>query len=177
MASFTCTVCFCPVICVVHVLITVQALYLKNNGLKSLPSSIFKLCTELSILDLHGTEITMDVLRQVFNFLLHHVVTYFGLPLTISKPHSLKDGKILMREDARNIRSNWSSEWSAQPNLMKELIKADRPEHWRLVNEMNSSSIYQKFAILSWYSENVWRSSKKTNENFWRDFIFTRKIN
>ncbi|XP_047270598.1 LRR repeats and ubiquitin-like domain-containing protein At2g30105 isoform X1 [Capsicum annuum] len=42
-----------------------KALYLRNNGLKSLPSSIFKQCCELSILDLHGTEITMDVICQI----------------------------------------------------------------------------------------------------------------
>ncbi|KAF3661753.1 hypothetical protein FXO37_12789 [Capsicum annuum] len=42
-----------------------MALYLRNNGLKSLPSSIFKQCCELSILDLHGTEITMDVICQI----------------------------------------------------------------------------------------------------------------
>ncbi|XP_051134417.1 LRR repeats and ubiquitin-like domain-containing protein At2g30105 [Andrographis paniculata] len=41
-----------------------KALYLKHNGLKSLPSTLFKSCLQLSILDLHGTEITMDVLRQ-----------------------------------------------------------------------------------------------------------------
>ncbi|KAM3309377.1 LRR repeats and ubiquitin-like domain-containing protein isoform X1 [Capsicum chacoense] len=42
-----------------------KALYLRNNGLKTLPSSIFKQCCELSILDLHGTEITMDVICQI----------------------------------------------------------------------------------------------------------------
>lgn len=42
-----------------------QALHLSNNGLKSLPSTLFKMCSQLSTLDLHGTEITMDVLRQV----------------------------------------------------------------------------------------------------------------
>ena len=42
-----------------------QALHLSNNGLKSLPSTIFKMCLQLSTLDLHNTEITMDVLRQV----------------------------------------------------------------------------------------------------------------
>lgn len=42
-----------------------QALYLGNNGLKSLPSNLFKMCVQLSTLDLHGTEITMDLLRQV----------------------------------------------------------------------------------------------------------------
>ncbi|PHU13682.1 hypothetical protein BC332_14887 [Capsicum chinense] len=41
-----------------------KALYLRNNGSKSLPSIIFKQCCELSILDLHGTEITMDVICQ-----------------------------------------------------------------------------------------------------------------
>ncbi|GKV08407.1 hypothetical protein SLEP1_g20039 [Rubroshorea leprosula] len=41
-----------------------KALYLSNNGLKSLPSTLFKKCPQLSTLDLHCTEITMDVLRQ-----------------------------------------------------------------------------------------------------------------
>ncbi|KAF5188188.1 Lrr repeats and ubiquitin-like domain-containing protein [Thalictrum thalictroides] len=41
-----------------------QALHLRNNGLKSLPSTLFKLCSKLSTLDLHGTEITIDLLRQ-----------------------------------------------------------------------------------------------------------------
>lgn len=42
-----------------------KALRLSNNGLKALPSTLFKRCLRLSTLDLHGTEITMDVLRQV----------------------------------------------------------------------------------------------------------------
>ncbi|KAH9601980.1 hypothetical protein KSS87_000353 [Heliosperma pusillum] len=42
-----------------------KSLRLSNNGLKSLPSSIFKKCVKLSSLDLHGTQITMDVLREV----------------------------------------------------------------------------------------------------------------
>lgn len=42
-----------------------KALYLGNNGLKSLPSSIFKQCCQLSTLDLHGTEITIDVICQI----------------------------------------------------------------------------------------------------------------
>ncbi|CDP10058.1 unnamed protein product [Coffea canephora] len=41
-----------------------KALYASNNGLRSLPSILFKMCSQLSILDLHGTEVTMDVLRQ-----------------------------------------------------------------------------------------------------------------
>ncbi|KAJ8647632.1 hypothetical protein MRB53_000655 [Persea americana] len=41
-----------------------KALHLSNNGLKSLPSTLFKMCSQLCTLDLHGTEITMDVLRQ-----------------------------------------------------------------------------------------------------------------
>ncbi|GFZ01571.1 hypothetical protein Acr_15g0001800 [Actinidia rufa] len=40
------------------------ALHLSNNGLKSLPSTLFKMCIQLSTLDLHGSEITMDLLRQ-----------------------------------------------------------------------------------------------------------------
>ncbi|KAL2508091.1 Leucine-rich repeat [Forsythia ovata] len=41
-----------------------KALYLSNNGLKSLPITLFKMCVQLSTLDLHGTEITADILRQ-----------------------------------------------------------------------------------------------------------------
>jgi Leucine-rich repeat (LRR) protein len=40
-------------------------LHLRNNGLKSLPANLFKECSQLTTLDLHGTEITNDVLRQV----------------------------------------------------------------------------------------------------------------
>ncbi|CAN4102189.1 unnamed protein product [Withania somnifera] len=47
-----------------------KALYLRNNGLKSLPSSIFEGCCQLSTLDIHGTEITIDVICQVVNYLL-----------------------------------------------------------------------------------------------------------
>ncbi|CAI0399928.1 unnamed protein product [Linum tenue] len=42
-----------------------KALHLGNNGLKTLPSVLFKSCTQLSILDLHNTEITMEVLRHL----------------------------------------------------------------------------------------------------------------
>ncbi|RZC54831.1 hypothetical protein C5167_013679 [Papaver somniferum] len=42
-----------------------KALHLSNNGLKSLPSTLFKMCTHLSTLDLHNTEITIDILSQV----------------------------------------------------------------------------------------------------------------
>ncbi|KAF9596664.1 hypothetical protein IFM89_012863 [Coptis chinensis] len=45
-------------------LCNLKALYLRNNGLTSLPSTLFKLCLKLSTLDLHNTEITMDLLRQ-----------------------------------------------------------------------------------------------------------------
>lgn len=45
--------------------IATQALHLDNNGLKTLPSTLLKNCTQLSTLDLHGTEITMDILRPV----------------------------------------------------------------------------------------------------------------
>lgn len=41
-----------------------KALYLGNNGMKSLPSKLFKTCLQLSTLDLHNTEITIDLLRQ-----------------------------------------------------------------------------------------------------------------
>lgn len=46
-----------------------QALYLKNNGVRTLPPTLFEGCRQLSILDLHGTEITNDVLRQVLGVL------------------------------------------------------------------------------------------------------------
>ncbi|THU66071.1 hypothetical protein C4D60_Mb05t10330 [Musa balbisiana] len=42
-----------------------KALILRNNGLKSLPPTLFKTCYQLSTLDLHGTEITNDFLRQI----------------------------------------------------------------------------------------------------------------
>ncbi|KAF1891283.1 hypothetical protein Lal_00001426 [Lupinus albus] len=42
----------------------VEALHLSNNGMKSLPSQLFKTCLLLSTLDLHNTEITIDLLRQ-----------------------------------------------------------------------------------------------------------------
>ncbi|KAI8523533.1 hypothetical protein RHMOL_Rhmol13G0081500 [Rhododendron molle] len=42
-----------------------KALHLSNNGLKSLPPTLFKMCIHLSTLDLHGSEITMDLLRQL----------------------------------------------------------------------------------------------------------------
>ncbi|KAL1370154.1 hypothetical protein AAHE18_01G039400 [Arachis hypogaea] len=42
----------------------VEALYLSNNAMKSLPSKLFKTCLQLSTLDLHNTEITIDILRQ-----------------------------------------------------------------------------------------------------------------
>ncbi|KAG6409912.1 hypothetical protein SASPL_127954 [Salvia splendens] len=42
----------------------VDALCLSNNGLTTLPKTLFRLCIELSTLDLHGTEITIDLLRQ-----------------------------------------------------------------------------------------------------------------
>ncbi|CAL8998930.1 unnamed protein product [Prunus brigantina] len=41
-----------------------KSVCLSNNGLKSLPSTLFKKCLQLTTLDLHNTEITMDVLRQ-----------------------------------------------------------------------------------------------------------------
>ncbi|KAK7387263.1 hypothetical protein VNO78_27921 [Psophocarpus tetragonolobus] len=41
-----------------------KALYLSNNAMKSLPSKLFKTCLQLSTLDLHNTEITIDLLRQ-----------------------------------------------------------------------------------------------------------------
>ncbi|XP_031271898.1 LRR repeats and ubiquitin-like domain-containing protein At2g30105 [Pistacia vera] len=41
-----------------------KALHLSNNAMTSLPNSLFRMCTQLSTLDLHNTEITMDTLRQ-----------------------------------------------------------------------------------------------------------------
>ncbi|KAJ4786112.1 LRR/ubiquitin-like domain protein [Rhynchospora pubera] len=46
-------------------LCNLKALYLKNNGVRTVPTTLFKGCQQLSILDLHGTEITNDVLRQI----------------------------------------------------------------------------------------------------------------
>ncbi|KAI3980992.1 hypothetical protein MKX01_025557 [Papaver californicum] len=42
----------------------VYFLHLSNNGLNSLPSTLVDMCTQLSTLDLHNTEITTDVLCQ-----------------------------------------------------------------------------------------------------------------
>uniref|UniRef100_A0A7N1A9F5 Ubiquitin-like domain-containing protein n=1 Tax=Kalanchoe fedtschenkoi TaxID=63787 RepID=A0A7N1A9F5_KALFE len=42
-----------------------KELYLSNNGLKAVPSSLFKNCTSLRKLDLHRTEITMNMLREM----------------------------------------------------------------------------------------------------------------
>ncbi|XP_068337527.1 LRR repeats and ubiquitin-like domain-containing protein At2g30105 [Pyrus communis] len=42
-----------------------KSLYLSNNGLRALPSALFKMWLQLTTLDLHNTEITVDVLRQV----------------------------------------------------------------------------------------------------------------
>ncbi|KAJ4840512.1 hypothetical protein Tsubulata_000451 [Turnera subulata] len=47
--------------CNLHAL---KALFLSNNGLNSLPSTLFKMCQQLSTLDLHNTEITADTIRQ-----------------------------------------------------------------------------------------------------------------
>ncbi|KAH7542740.1 hypothetical protein FEM48_Zijuj02G0106800 [Ziziphus jujuba var. spinosa] len=41
-----------------------KSLHLGNNGLKTLPSTIFSMCLQLTTLDLHNTEITVDLLRQ-----------------------------------------------------------------------------------------------------------------
>ncbi|CAN1201129.1 LRR repeats and ubiquitin-like domain-containing protein At2g30105 [Linum perenne] len=41
-----------------------KALHLGNNGITTLPSVLFKSCKQLSTLDLHNTEITMEVLRK-----------------------------------------------------------------------------------------------------------------
>ncbi|ESR38361.1 hypothetical protein CICLE_v100287042mg, partial [Citrus x clementina] len=42
-----------------------KALQLDNNALKSLPTTLFSKCVQLSTLELHNTEITMDALRQL----------------------------------------------------------------------------------------------------------------
>lgn len=46
-------------------LVNLKVLHLSNNGLTSLPSTLFKMCTQLSTLNLHRTEITNDFLRQI----------------------------------------------------------------------------------------------------------------
>lgn len=46
-------------------LYNLKVLHLRNNGLTSLPATLFRKCSQLITLDLHGTEITNDVLRQV----------------------------------------------------------------------------------------------------------------
>ncbi|XBJ08782.1 hypothetical protein VPH35_014001 [Triticum aestivum] len=42
-----------------------KTLHLRNNGLNSLPPTLFKKCWRLTTLDLHGTGITNDILRQM----------------------------------------------------------------------------------------------------------------
>ncbi|ERN08985.1 hypothetical protein AMTR_s00153p00043840 [Amborella trichopoda] len=42
-----------------------KILRLSNNGLKTLPLALLKNCSHLCTLDLHGTEITMDHLREL----------------------------------------------------------------------------------------------------------------
>lgn len=111
----------------------IQALHLSNNGLKSLPRNLFKMCLQLSTLDLHGTEITMDLLRQVCSFFsVIHYINFGSFSAHFIQRHvnerlsaSLKDGKILMNVVGTNIRSNWISELWTLPHLMKELIKTD----------------------------------------------------
>ncbi|XP_042391763.1 plant intracellular Ras-group-related LRR protein 8-like isoform X1 [Zingiber officinale] len=80
-------------------LLDLKVLILRNNGLKSLPSALFKMCTQLSTLDLHGTQITNDSLRQIFT--------------------RLKDGKILMNAGVQSIRNNSISAWGLQGCLMR----------------------------------------------------------
>ncbi|MQM09406.1 hypothetical protein Taro_042277 [Colocasia esculenta] len=46
-------------------LANLKSLYLRNNALQSLPATLFKMCMQLSTLDLHGTQITNDILRQL----------------------------------------------------------------------------------------------------------------
>ncbi|KAG7010492.1 LRR repeats and ubiquitin-like domain-containing protein [Cucurbita argyrosperma subsp. argyrosperma] len=45
-------------------LLNLKALHLSHNGLRSLPCTLFKMCIHLSTLDLHNTEVTIDLLRQ-----------------------------------------------------------------------------------------------------------------
>lgn len=42
-----------------------KSLDISNNGLKSLPGTLFKNCIQLSTLDVHNTEITLDILREL----------------------------------------------------------------------------------------------------------------
>lgn len=42
-----------------------KSLNISNNGLKSIPGTLFHSCIQLSTLDVHNTEITMDILRQL----------------------------------------------------------------------------------------------------------------
>lgn len=65
--------------------IILQSLSLSNNGLKSLPSTLFKMCLMLTRLDLHNTEITMDLLRQVCT-LAENVkgFVYFAIYLSVT---------------------------------------------------------------------------------------------
>ncbi|XP_078446922.1 LRR/ubiquitin-like domain protein [Wolffia australiana] len=45
-------------------LANLKSLSLRNNGIRSLPATLLKMCCQLSTLDLHGTHITNDTLRQ-----------------------------------------------------------------------------------------------------------------
>ncbi|KAH9309270.1 hypothetical protein KI387_037181, partial [Taxus chinensis] len=43
----------------------IKVLQLANNGLRSFPAKILKGCSQLSTLDLHGNEVTIEDLREV----------------------------------------------------------------------------------------------------------------
>lgn len=117
-----------------------QALHLSNNGMKSLPSKIFKTCLQLSTLDLHNTEITIDILRKVWNFAAFFKVMSFRFRRTFTSKlclrHSLrkyawpscslKGGTILMNAVAQSIRNSWIFVLEFLEILMKVLIKNEQ---------------------------------------------------
>ncbi|KAK2970076.1 hypothetical protein RJ640_006549 [Escallonia rubra] len=66
-----------------------QALHLDNNGLKTLPATLLKMCIQLSTLDLHGTEITMDLFRQD----VYYIRAWYPLSKTLAEEAAWKFGK------------------------------------------------------------------------------------
>lgn len=124
-----------------------QALRLANNGLKTLPTAIFKRCLQLSTLDLHNTEITLEVLRQVREtfFACFWVVKANSNADEVYYLCSWKDGMFSMNGDVLSIRSNWTSELRIQVNLMKVQIKignADYRNRHVTAKEMLNLSFY-----------------------------------